>query len=90
MRDSRTTAAVPSGQVWDQLLCLLLIETSLKKFDTWTMEAPPEATSELHQNTCPFCGKVFKRVGNHLPHCKERRDRDYSAYLAKKTLDKRT
>ena len=55
-----------------------------------SIHASLEVTSERPQNTCPFCEKVFKRVGNHLTHCKERRDRDYSAYLAKKTLDKRT
>ena len=35
---------------------------------------------------CPFCGKQFKAVGNHLPRCKERDGRDYSSYLSKKTL----
>ena len=35
---------------------------------------------------CPFCDKLFTRVGSHLAHCPERQGRDYSAYLAEKTL----
>ena len=35
---------------------------------------------------CPFCNTVFRRVGNHLPHCKQRDGKDYSQYLAPKTL----
>ena len=38
---------------------------------------------------CPFCGNPYKKLGNHLPRCKQRDNRDYSAYLSKKTLDKR-
>lgn len=38
-------------------------------------------------NNCPFCNKPFQKVGNHLPHCKERGGRDYSMFLSKKTLD---
>jgi len=52
------------------------------------MDVSPEAPSELAKNTCPFCGKEFRRLENHFPHCKERKGRDYSAFLAKKTLDK--
>ena len=29
---------------------------------------------------------MFKRVGNHLPHCKQRDGKDYTQYLAPKTL----
>ena len=53
------------------------------------MDSSPEATPELRHNTCPYCRKQYKRVRNHLPYCKERGDRDYSAYLAKNTLAKR-
>ena len=35
---------------------------------------------------CPFCDKLFTRVGSHLAQCTERQGRDYSAYLAEKTL----
>ena len=35
---------------------------------------------------CPFCGKLFIKVGSHLAHCVERQGRDYSAYLSEKTL----
>jgi len=52
------------------------------------MDASPEALSELPKNTSPFCEKEFRRLENHLPHCKEREGRDYSAFLAKRTLDK--
>ena len=38
---------------------------------------------------CPFCGQMFRGLGNHLPMCKERGDRDYSMYLSKKTLENR-
>ena len=72
-----------------QLLCLLLNETSLMIFDTWTMDASSEAPSELPKNTSPFCGKEFRRLGNHLSHYKKREGGDYSSYLATKTLDKR-
>jgi len=52
------------------------------------MDASPEAPSELPKNTCPFCGKEFRRLENRLPHCKEREGRDYSTFLVKKTVDK--
>ena len=39
--------------------------------------------------SCPFCTREFKSLGNHLPKCKERHDRDYSSYLSKKTLDRK-
>ena len=32
---------------------------------------------------CPFCNHRYVRVGNHLPHCKERSGKDYTSYLAK-------
>ena len=38
---------------------------------------------------CPFCNTTFKRVGNHLPHCKKRDGRNYSQFLAPKTLKKK-
>ena len=41
-------------------------------------------------NSCPFCNIYFKSVGNHLRHCKYRNGRDYSQYLAPKTLAKRS
>ena len=41
-------------------------------------------------NPCPFCNIYFKSVGNHLRHCKYRNGRDYSQYLAPKTLAKRS
>ena len=40
-------------------------------------------------NTCPFCQKVFVRVGNHLKGCPQRKGRDYDHLLSKKTLSKR-
>ena len=33
---------------------------------------------------CPFCGLRFVRLGLHLPRCKERDGRDYSAFVSKK------
>lgn len=42
-------------------------------------------------STCPFCQRSnLKRLGNHLPYCKERNGRDYSSFLSKKTLAKKT
>ena len=38
---------------------------------------------------CPFCGKTFIRLGNHISKCTERDGRDYLPNLAKKTLDKK-
>ena len=42
------------------------------------------------QRECPFCGQFFQGLGNHLQHCKDRQGRDYSQYLSKKTLQKKT
>ena len=39
---------------------------------------------------CPFCNAMFKKVGNHLPHCRLRDGRDYSHLLAPKTSKKRS
>ena len=39
---------------------------------------------------CLFCNAMFKKVGNHLPHCRKRDGRDYSHLLAPKTLMKRS
>ena len=38
---------------------------------------------------CPFCSTAFKRLGNHLPHCQERKGRDYSSLLSEKNLQKK-
>ena len=35
-------------------------------------------------SACPFCSKLFRGVGNHLPRCKERNGADYSCYLSQK------
>ena len=51
------------------------------------MQLPDDPTKKI--TSCPFCTKVFKRVGNHLPHCKQRNGRDYSQFLTQKTLKKR-
>ena len=45
--------------------------------------------SNLKRN-CPFCGKVFKKLGNHLHYCHKREGRDYVAFLSQKTLTKNT
>ena len=52
--------------------------------------AIPESQSSVGRFPCPFCKELFKRVGNHLPYCKMRDDRDYSQFLAQKTLKKRS
>ena len=41
-------------------------------------------------NHCPFCGKEFVRVGNHLKHCPQRQGREYNHLLSQKTLQKKT
>ena len=38
---------------------------------------------------CPFCGKIFISLGNHISKCTERDGRDYLPYIAKKILDKK-
>lgn len=38
----------------------------------------------------PFCGLSFKKLGNHLAHCKQRDGRDYQHLLSHKTLAKKT
>ena len=46
--------------------------------------------SVVVRSTCPFCQRCnLKRLGNHLPYCKERNGRDYSSFLSKKTLAKK-
>ena len=45
------------------------------------MSPPPSAT-----NTCPFCGQHFVRLGNHLPHCKQRHGQDYTSLLVKRQM----
>ena len=32
-------------------------------------------------NTCPFCGKSYRSLGQHLYRCPERQNRDYKKYL---------
>ena len=49
-----------------------------------------ESSAKGNATPCPFCNTLFKRVGNHLPYCKQRDGRDYSQYLAPKTLKKRS
>ena len=49
-----------------------------------------DRASDVSLSTCPFCNKAdFKRLGNHLPHCKERNGRDYTPFLSQKTLNKK-
>ena len=43
----------------------------------------------LGTKPCPFCNFHFKRVGNHLPRCRERNGRDYIQHLAPKSIAKR-
>ena len=38
--------------------------------------------------SCPFCYVSYKGLGFHLRHCEQRNGRDYSQYLAPKTLMK--
>ena len=38
---------------------------------------------------CPFCGKSYKGLGNHLPFCLMGENRDYTCYLSQKTINKR-
>ena len=59
-------------------------------FTPGMMATLPVQKSSVLLTACPFCEKSFKRHGNHLAYCKERQGRDYSAYLSKKTLDKRS
>ena len=40
-------------------------------------------------NLCPFCGKEFVRVGNHLKHCPQRQGREYDHLLSQKTHQKK-
>ena len=35
-----------------------------------------------HDSPCPFCARCFVRLGSHLPQCRERNGRYYSAFLA--------
>ena len=42
------------------------------------------------QSTCPFCELHFRKLGNHLPHCKHRDGREYGHLLSQKTLAKRS
>ena len=40
------------------------------------------------ERPCPFCGLLFKRLGNHLQYCKQREGRDYTHLLSTKTMSK--
>ena len=35
-------------------------------------------------NTCPFCGQPFVHLDNHLPHCKQRHEQNYTSLLVKR------
>jgi len=54
------------------------------------MATTPDQRPRGALQSCPFCGKEFRGLGNHLPHCKDRQGRDYSIYLAQKTLEKKS
>lgn len=54
-----------------------------------TSEIPVMAKSLHSGSTCPFCNSIFKKLGNHLPHCHQRNSRDYSSYLSKITINKK-
>ena len=47
------------------------------------------SSEERTRNTCPFCNKVFSKLGSHLPQCRMRNGEDYSCYLSQKTLSNR-
>ena len=53
-----------------------------------SVPAITSSASRRSTSTCPFCHQSFKRLGCHLPKCKQRGDRDYSVYLSDKTLRK--
>ena len=38
---------------------------------------------------CPFCDRDYRGLGNHLAHCNERRERDYTPYLSQTTIKKK-
>ena len=58
---------------------------------TTTCQSPSgECSNEERARTiCPFCEKVFSRLGSHLPQCRMRNGEDYSCYLSRKTLNNR-
>ena len=39
---------------------------------------------------CPFCGRDFASLGNHLRHCPDRHGREYEHLLSHKTLSKKS
>ena len=39
---------------------------------------------------CPFCGRDFASLGNHLRHCPDRHGREYDHLLSHKTLSKKS
>ena len=45
-------------------------------------------TQSSPTTSCPFCNRPFKRLSNHLPHCRERGDASYEHLLAAKTRRK--
>ena len=48
-----------------------------------------KSASSQPTRPCPFCNHEYKKLGNHLPYCPERKGADYSCFLAEKTLQKR-
>ncbi len=41
------------------------------------MATCPDQPTTQDLSACPFCGRHFQKLGNHLPRCGERGDRDY-------------
>ena len=63
----------------------------LSYFSRFPSLIPVTMTSPSHpsRTACPLCDQQFVRLGNHLPHCKQRHNQDYSSYLSQKTRQKR-
>jgi len=76
-------------KLWTQLLCYFLWYTLHQNFTHSTMATSEEVNFPTTTSSCPYCDKPFKRVSNLLPHCKERKGRDSSQFLASKTLRKK-
>ena len=54
------------------------------------MAAVLESSFSHPTKPCPFCGKLFRGLGNHLSHCPLRNGRNYLQYLSESTLAKKT
>ena len=39
--------------------------------------------AQVVATACPFCDLLFRQVGEHIPRCRERNGREYSAYLGR-------